>query len=382
MKMDNCFGCGKMLFGGFILFIMVIFAACPGSAKDVEVVSVEVEPDIAKPGGYVSVAVNLKMAPGVEVGGYTLKAWARDVPPEVENLGWEFKEAKSPNDRPYYNSYRISPTKWIKRISGEDRIQVSIDTEGWPVGDYRLRLSLVAFKGGKDFYQNVYFLFSIVEEELLKQLREPAGDIPASDGSIMTEGFEDVDAGGIPEGWNKFIQTTDGKAHGIAEVSGRFDSRTFLLRDRQANIAVWSASDEVLPEDNEWAVQFDIYPARGLYSAHAGGAVFGLKRGERGSGDFLPVIQLDNNSTPARPIKLLGLGELLEDSLVPERWHTIVIRRKGTDWEFYLNGELKKAVSGIDADLRGFAFGSFQDWRHVARDVYYDNFSIGRFVRE
>ncbi len=371
----------KLLFAGCFLCLMLVFAVCASSA-DIEFTSIDAEPDIIKAGEYVTVTVNYTTAPGVEAAGYSVGAYVRDVPPEAEDLGWEFREAASPHDRPYWNSYRIAPHRSFPRVSGEGVLTHAIDTEGWPVGDYLLRLTVLLFREGRDLYRPASFAFTIVEEELLEQLREPVSERPASDGSIFTEDFEGVDVDGVPEAWDRHVQTVDGAPQGIAGVSGRFAGRTFLLRDGSAHIAAWSVSDEVLPEDNRWAVQFDIYPASGLYAASDAGAVFGLKRGVRGSEDFLPLIQMDNDSTRGKPIALLGLGEVMESNLTPDRWHRIVISREGTTWEFYLNDELKNTVPDADTDLRGYAFGSFRSWEHRAMQVYFDNFRIGRFTRE
>ena len=64
----------------------------------------------------------------------------------------------------------------------------------------------------------------------------------------------------------------------------------------------------------------------------------------------------------------------------PDQWHRLVIRREGAGWRFYLDDELTKTVTGRDTDLRGYAFGSFRNWQHVAQDVHYANFEIGNFI--
>lgn len=210
---------------------------------------------------------------------------------------------------------------------------------------------------------------------------------PSSDGSIYSQDFEAIEPGGLPEEWESYVQTTNGTAHGHAEVSGSFERRSFRLSDGQAFVAAWSVSDEIFPEEGNWAVQFDMRLAGPLiYGLAAGGApgagaVFGLKRGRRGAAaPFLPVIALDGRGRDGGQVALLGLGEVIDADVPANAWHRIVFRREGTAWKFYLNGELKRTVTGVDTDLRGYAFGSFRDWRHMARDVYIDNFKIGRFA--
>lgn len=204
---------------------------------------------------------------------------------------------------------------------------------------------------------------------------------PSSDGSIFQEDFNGIDVGDIPVEWTRHIQVAGDRVQGIAEVSDRFAAnRTFHLDDGQAHIAVWSVSDEVLPEDNRWAVQFDLYLTGWRYTASDSGAIFGLKEGARRRGNFLPVIQLENQEARGE-VTLLGLGKVLESDISVLQWHRIVIRRDGLKWGFYLNGELKREVEGVESGLRGYAFGSFKDWHHVCRDVYIDNFKIGRFVK-
>jgi hypothetical protein len=210
------------------------------------------------------------------------------------------------------------------------------------------------------------------------------------DGAIIAEDFGRVATGAIPAAWRRQIQERDGQVFGLAEVSRHFArTPTLHLRDQRSHVAVWSVSDEVLPAGNRWAVQFDfrltgalIYKAsdEGPYSAANAGAAFGLKRGQPGSADFLPLVQLDNGETAGEDVTLLGLGEVLATGLSPEQWHRLVIHRDGTTWHFYLDDELKKTVDGRDTDLRGYAFGSFRNWQHVAQDIHYANLRIGNFI--
>jgi hypothetical protein len=79
-------------------------------------------------------------------------------------------------------------------------------------------------------------------------------------------------------------------------------------------------------------------------------------------------------------VTLLGLGEVLATDVAANRWHRIVIHRDGTTWRFFLDDELKATVTDQDADLRGFAFGSFRNWPHVAQDIHYANLKVGNFV--
>ena len=212
----------------------------------------------------------------------------------------------------------------------------------------------------------------------------------ACDGAILDEDFGNVKTGAIPAAWERHVQQRDGQVFGIAGVSRHFArGATLHLRDQRSHVALWSKSDEALPAGGRWTVQLDfrltgglVYKASdvGPYKAADAGAVFGLKRGNRGSGDFLPLVQLDNNETAGEPVTLLGLGEALATDLPADRWHRLVIRRDGTTWRFYLDDELKKTVADRDTDLRGFAFGSFRDWPHVAQDIHYADLRIGTFV--
>jgi hypothetical protein len=212
----------------------------------------------------------------------------------------------------------------------------------------------------------------------------------ACDGAVVNETFETVDVGGIPDGWKRYIQERDGQVFGIAEVCHQFASRfTLHLRDQRSHVAIWSTSDDVLPPGGTWAVQFDFRLTGGLvykssdvgsFKAAQAGAIFGLKRGERGSGDFLPLVQLNNDEQAGEPVSLLGLGEVLDPDVTPDKWHRVVIRREGTTWHFYLDDRLKGTVVDRDTDLRGFALGSFHDWPHVAQDIHYSNLKIGNFI--
>ena len=212
----------------------------------------------------------------------------------------------------------------------------------------------------------------------------------ACDGAILTETFETVKPGEIPSAWKRYIQTRGTQVFGIAEVSRQFARHATLhLRDQRSHAAVWSVSDDILPEDGQWTVQFDFRLTDGLvykgtdagqYKAANAGAIFGLKRGERGSPEFLPLVQFDNDETAGAPVTLLGFGEVLATDIIPDKWHRLVIRRDGTTWSFYLDDEQAKTIAGRDTDLRGFAFGSFRNWPHVAQDIHYANLKIGHFV--
>lgn len=213
----------------------------------------------------------------------------------------------------------------------------------------------------------------------------------ACDGTVLKETFETVKTGGIPATWKRHIQERDGQVFGIAEVRRHFvRGPTLHLRDQRSHVAVWSASDEALPAGGEWTVQFDfrltgglVYKASdvGPYKAAAAGAIFGLKRGDPGSPDFLALVQLNNDEDAGKPVTLLGLGEVLATDVTPDRWHRLVIRRDGATWHFYLDDELRKTVQGRDTDLRGYAFGSFHNWPHVAQDIHYTDLKIGNFVK-
>ena len=178
---------------------------------------------------------------------------------------------------------------------------------------------------------------------------------------------------------------------GIARVSRSFvRAPTLHLRDQRSHVAVWSQSDEVLPEQKRWAVQFDfrltgelVYKSidEGPYKAGDAGAAFGLKRGRPArDADFLPLVQFDNGESPGKPVALLGLGEVLASNVSANKWHRLVIHRDGDTWRFFLDDELKRTVTGRDSDLRGIAFGSFRNWPHVAQDIHYANLKIGNFM--
>ena len=213
----------------------------------------------------------------------------------------------------------------------------------------------------------------------------------ACDGAFLNEDFAEVEAGSIPPGWQREIQERDGQVFGIARVSRSFvRAPTLHLRDQRSHVAVWSQSDEVLPEQKRWAVQFDfrltgelVYKSidEGPYKAGDAGAAFGLKRGRPArDADFLPLVQFDNGESPGKPVALLGLGEVLATDVSANKWHRLVIHRDGDTWRFFLDDELKRTVTGRDSDLRGIAFGSFRNWPHVAQDIHYANLKIGNFM--
>lgn len=210
-------------------------------------------------------------------------------------------------------------------------------------------------------------------------------DVPfqnGCDGKALTETFEEVKKGEIPAGWKRSIQQRDGQVFGKAEVSRHFaQGPSLLLQDQRSHVAIWSAADDVMPEGKQWAVQFDFrLTGRRCYKAAEVGGIFGLKQGEMMKGQFLPLVQLDNGESPGKPVALLGLGQELATNLEPDKWHRVIIRRDGTDWQFYLDDELKGTVSDRDTTLRGIAFGSFLNWPHVAEDVHYANLKIGGFI--
>jgi hypothetical protein len=210
-------------------------------------------------------------------------------------------------------------------------------------------------------------------------------DVPfqnGCDGKALTETFENVKKGEIPAGWKRSIQQRDGHVFGKAEVSRHFVQGPSLhLQDQRSHVAIWSAADDVLPEGRQWAVQFDFrLTGRRCYKAADVGGIFGLKQGEMMKGQFLPLAQVDNGESPGKPVTLLGLGKELAADLEPDKWHRLIIRRDGTDWQFYLDDELKGTVKDRDTGLRGIAFGSFVNWHHVAEDIHYANLKIGGFI--
>jgi hypothetical protein len=212
----------------------------------------------------------------------------------------------------------------------------------------------------------------------------------ACDGAVLNEDFEGVAAGDVPDGWKRYVQTRGSQVFGIAEVSRHFaGGATLHLRDQRSHVAIWTAADDVLPSDDSWTVQFDFRLTGGLtykgtdagqFKAAKAGALFGLKRGERREGEFLPVVQLDNGEQAGKPVALLAFGRELASDLEPDRWHRLLIRRDGAAWHITLDDGAETTVDGPDTDLRGIALGSFRDWPHVAQDVHYDNIRIGSFV--
>jgi len=182
----------------------------------------------------------------------------------------------------------------------------------------------------------------------------------ACDGAALDETFADTEPGGIPEGWKRHVQERDGQVFGLAEVSRHFvRTPTLHLRDQRSHVVVWSASDEVLPPGDHWAVQFDFrLTGRLCYKAADCGALFGLKRGEPGSADFLPLVQVDNDETPGGPVRLLGLGQVLTEDLATDQWHRLVIHRRGTDWDVYLDeGQRGRSWYGLSRLRTGFVPG-------------------------
>lgn len=206
----------------------------------------------------------------------------------------------------------------------------------------------------------------------------------ACDGAALTEDFAQCAVGGIPDRWNRYIQSRDHQVFGLAQVSHVFARQATLhLRDQRSHVCVWSKSDEVLPEGDHYAIQFDFrLSGERSYVAADVGALLGLKRGDRRTGEFLPLVQLNNDEQPGQPVTLLGLGQPLATDLAPKVWHRLVIRRDGATWRFYLDDELQQTVDdGPNTDLRGLAMGSFKDWQHLAQDVHYANLKVGSYAR-
>jgi len=136
-------------------------------------------------------------------------------------------------------------------------------------------------------------------------------------------------------------------------------------------------------------VQFDFRLTGGLtykstdaapYEAADAGAMFALKKGDYRSPDYLPLVQLDNEEAAGKPVTLLGLGKVLAKDLRADQWHRLVVQRDGTNWRFYLDDKLVKTVLDRHPDYRGYAFGSFRDWQHVAQDIHYTGLKIGSFI--
>jgi len=210
-------------------------------------------------------------------------------------------------------------------------------------------------------------------------------DVPfqdGCDGAVPTETFAGAEKGGIPATWRRHIQERDGHVSGVAEASRRFvRGPSPHLRDQRSDVAIRSVADDVLPAGNQWAVQFGFRPmGRRSCQASDSGAIFGPKQGERRTGQFLPLVQLDNGETPGKPASLLGLGTVPATEIAPDQWHRPIIRRDGTNWQFHLDDEPKGAADDRGAALRGIAFGSFLDWQHVAGDIHCANLGIGSFV--
>ncbi|MBT7304167.1 MAG: DUF4838 domain-containing protein, partial [Victivallales bacterium] len=212
----------------------------------------------------------------------------------------------------------------------------------------------------------------------------------ACDGAVLSESFKNVKTGAIPSSWKRHIQERNGHAFGVAEVKRQFTrGATLHLRDQRSHVAVWSASDEAFPAGKQWAVQFDFRLTGGLtykstdegqFKAANAGAMFALKKGDYRSPDYLPLLQLDNEETAGKPVTLLGLGKVLAKDLRADQWHRLVVQRDGTNWRFYLDDKLVKTVLDRHPDYRGYAFGSFRDWQHVAQDIHYTGLKIGNFI--
>ena len=167
-------------------------------------------------------------------------------------------------------------------------------------------------------------------------------DVPFQDGcggAVPTETFAGAEKGGIPATWGRHIQERDGHVFGAAEVSRHFvQGPSPHLRDQRSDVAIRSVADDVLPTGNQWAVQFGFRPmGRRSCQASDSGAIFGPKQGERRTGQFLPLVQLDNGETPGKPASLLGLGTVPATEIAPDQWHRLIIRRDGTNWQFHLD---------------------------------------------
>jgi hypothetical protein len=242
----------------------------------------------------------------------------------------------------------------------------------------RLEIDDVHFYDGKKTIERADdWLVALRREEAVR-----FSELPEIADAVGQQSFVDdfaAEPGGLPAAWQRVIQESGGRPTGIAGTTRYFVNQPALqLRDRQAHVAVWSTSDELLPVGDTWTVQFDfllggelVFQAEGFGKQQPAGAIFGLKRGGKPGGDFLPVVLADNGGKPGEPVRLLAFGNVLTDAVEPHRWHRLVIERQGITWRFFLDGELVQTVSGPDTDLRGIAFGSFADWQHVATDIFY-----------
>jgi len=249
----------------------------------------------------------------------------------------------------------------------------------------RLAIKNVGFYDGKNTIQQSAAWLAALRTERDKRLSHLTEFEDAADGAILSEDFTDVAAGGLPDGWRRVIQERDGHPCGVAGVTHYFQNqRALQLRDSRANVAVWSASDELLPDGDAWVMQFDfllggdlVFQSSGLGEKQPAGALVGLKRGTRQRGEFLPLVQVENGGKRGAPVRLLAFGEVVADDVKPNMWHRLVIERQGEKWRISLDGNEKQTVPGPDTMLRGIAFGSFAGWQHVANDIFYARLRVG-----
>ena len=154
---------GRMSVVVFSCLVGFLFAGSALAEKiDFSITSVNAEPNVVKSGE--SFKITAKFSTGVdeEVGAYALHAYVPDVPEKCKDMGWKLRETKPAR----YNSYTIIPWKWFKRMSGENlSISFTLNTKSWPEGDYRLRLKMLVYKGGKGSYPEKGFFLSILSSK-------------------------------------------------------------------------------------------------------------------------------------------------------------------------------------------------------------------------
>ena len=132
------------------------------SAAEFGISSAEALPEIVKAGSPVVATARYWTGQDTEAAGATISAYVKEVPTACERMGWKRRDNKN---EPKYHSYHISTFWFPERKNGQDLTTTrTIDTTGWPAGDYQLNLQIIFYdKKGKDHYRAAPFLISIVE---------------------------------------------------------------------------------------------------------------------------------------------------------------------------------------------------------------------------
>lgn len=115
-----------------------------------------------KPGDKIPLKIVLTYPETHLAGAWDAVAYLRDVPEGFEKLpGFKIRTSKDPK----WSSVETNQGRWFPTKSQKDKeFQMTLNTAGWPEGDYKLRI-MITFKplekNGKFIYRHGYISFTL-----------------------------------------------------------------------------------------------------------------------------------------------------------------------------------------------------------------------------